>query len=276
MTSRDAPLLIYHHLPRTGGTSLLAVVLDNYPPGAVRKVYGGTTGTVEEGAFDSVDTYRDWYESLPKRPATKCIASHNANLLMPTLNQPFRALCLLRDPAERVWSLYHGLKQVAHMTRRSSPGIERGREIIRRGWGVADIYRELAGGDSARSPLHDRFQIFFNDQTRRILTPWQDTSTLAYSPGGQRADTRFRDDALEILNRHYLVGTTEQYETSLARFAAAFGWNRLDAKRIDRSVGRRPLDAETRSLILAHNQLDKELHAHFTRMIGQGLTHQKE
>lgn len=276
MTSEEAPLLIYHHLPRTGGTSLLAVVLDNYGPGAVRKVYGGPTDPEGMNAPDDIDTYRDWYESLPTRPTIRCVASHSANLLMPTLERPFRAFSLLRDPAERVWSLYHGLRRLGFERQKSSPAIETGREILRRGWGVAEIYRELEGEDSTQSPLHDRFRVFFNDQTRRILMPWRDTSKWRDWTRSLQAAGEARDDALEILNSHYLVGTKEQYETSLARFAGAFGWNRLDAKRIDRSVGRKPLDAETRSLILAHNQLDMELHAHVAGDVAQDRAYSKE
>jgi len=274
MTPASPPLLVYHHLPRTGGTSLLAVILGNYASAEVVRVYGGVgAGGV---AGDSVDSYRDWYRSLPAGTAVRCVASHSANLLMPTLERPFRALCLLRDPTERVWSLYHALRRLGHREGELTPAVETGREILRRGWTVADIYRELAAGKPADSHLHEQFQVFFDDQTRRILAPWRDTSELGYSPDAKLTTAGLRDFAIEVLDRHYVVGTKERYRSSLERFAAAFAWTRLDAERVDRGVGRRPLDPETRALILAHNQLDVELHAHFSGTNEPGLVSQTE
>lgn len=188
---------------------------------------------------------------------------------MPTLDRPYRAFCLLRDPAERVWSLYHGLKLLGRSKSGPNPAIATGREILRRDWSVADIYRELGNGGPGSSELHGRFRAFFDDQTRRILAPWRDTSTLAFGSGAAAARA-FRDEALEILDRRYVVGTKEHYRSSLDRFADAFGWQHLSGERVDRSAPRDRIDPATRALILAYNSHDVELHAHFTRELTEG------
>ncbi|MGC1851318.1 MAG: sulfotransferase [Solirubrobacterales bacterium] len=109
-------------------------------------------------------------------------------------------------------------------------------ELEQQGWSLADLYRELGGGGPRTSPLHDRFSAFFNGQARSILAPWHDPSRLEYWAGMPERGAALRDTALETLERNYEVGVAER-----------FG---------------RP-DPETRSLILAHNQIDAELHAHF-------------
>lgn len=270
----DPPLLIYHHLPKSGGTSLRAVVLDNYGPGEVAEIYGGADRAYREGLeagkpTDFTDWYRDWYESLPdeERSKLKCVASHGANRLMPALERPFRAFSLLRDPAERVWSLYHFLRQFGRVDRDAGRGTEIGREILDREWGLTDIYLNIGGKGPGDSKLDGMFRGFFNGQARNILAPWGDESRMRYWAGTPHRGYDLRDEALEILNRHYVVGVHEHFDRSLERFAAAFGWNRLRVPQLNRSRPRSQLDPETRALILEHNQIDAELHAHFCAVV---------
>lgn len=266
----DTPLLIYHHLPKSGGTSLLAVMRENYEPSEVAELYGDVAELHSESAesgklADEGGWYGAWYESLTveERGRIRCVASHTANQLMPALEQPFRAFCMLRDPVEHVWSLYHFLRRLGRQEGSRGRGAESGREFERRGWDLADLYRELGGGGPRSSALHDRFRGFFNGQARSILAPWRNPSKLEYWAGVPDRGAALRDRAHEILDRHYVVGVKEQFDRSLKRFAVAFKWDRLSASHLNRSEPRGRPDPETRSLILAHNQIDAELHAHF-------------
>lgn len=140
------------------------------------------------------------------------------------LEQPPQALFLLVDPVERVFSLHH----------------ERREEFEREDWGLADVYRELGGGAPRSSELHERFKGFFNGQARAVIAPWRDESKLEFWAGIPEQGALLRDRALEILEREHTLEVAPQRGDSASR-----------------------LDAETRSLILAHNQLDAELYAHF-------------
>lgn len=228
-------LLIYHHLPKTGGASLLAVVRENHAPGEVEEMYGDS-------------------------------AQLHGGQPMSALKRPFRALCLLQGPVEHAWSQYRLLRRLGQHREGSGHDAATGRMIVERGWSLADVYRELGGGDPRTSELHQRLRGFFNGQARSILAPWRDQSKLEYWAGLSDRAGDLRDEALDILERHYVVGVQDQLGRSLERFAAEFGWDRVSAPYLDASdTEPRPAgpDRETRSLILAHNQVDAELHAHF-------------
>jgi Sulfotransferase family len=118
---------------------------------------------------------------------------------------------------------------------------ERRREEIEgRGWSLADVYRELGGGGPRSSQLHDEFADFFNGQTRGILAPEIGQSKLEYWAGIPERGAALRDEALAILARQSEVEAAEE-------------------------SGR--TDPLTRSLILAHNQIDAELHARFCGVV---------
>jgi hypothetical protein len=124
---------------------------------------------------------------------------------------------------------------------------ERRAELEARGWSLADVYRNLGGGTVRSSELHDEFSGFFNGQARSVLVPGDDGSKLAYWAGIPERGATLRDKALEIL-----------------------AGGDVDAARAE--PGALPADPETRSLILAHNQIDAELYAHFLGIAERGRT----
>lgn len=204
------------------------------------------------------------YESLSEkqRSALACVITDDAHCPLPELERPYRAFCLLRDPVKRVSALYRSLRELDPRGEEGA-GVAAAREIERREWSLADLYRELGGGGPRSSAHHALFGGFFNGQTRSVLAPWEDETKLEYWAGIPDRGTRFRDTALELLGRHYVVGLRELIRRSQERFAAALGWEPWGAsyRPADQPPGR--LDPETRALVLAHNQLDAELHAHF-------------
>lgn len=115
---------------------------------------------------------------------------------------------------------------------------ERCHELKELGWSGADVYRELGGGGPGSSALHRRFGEFFNGQTRAAIATRGNESKLEYWAGMPERGAALRDQALEILTESQPVEVADG--GSLAR-----------------------LDPETHSLILAHNQIDAELYAHF-------------
>lgn len=136
----------------------------------------------------------------------------------------------LRNPIEHVCALYD----------------RRQGELEERDWSLADVYLELGGGGPRSSELHARFADFFNGQTRAVLTAGKNQAKLDYWAGIPERGAALRDEALKMLSRDDDNAVGGLAQDGLADGASA----------------PRP-DPRTRSLILAHNQIDAELHAYF-------------
>lgn len=250
-------LAIFDHIPKTAGASLRMVVKANYSPTELLETYGA--------AFEP-EWHRVWWLSFSERERerTRCIAGHTAAHLIPLLDRPFKAFCILRDPVERVVSLYHYLLQRNEDMTRRTPG--RGEptpgEIIHRNeWSLADVFERLSGKGTETG-----LWAFFNGQVRHIAGPYRSTAPLELSPGVSPQGEEYRDLAVETLSRHYVVGVQDRVEASVERFAEVFGWDQVFTA-VENVTESRPmvdeLDEALRVLILEHNRLDADLYAHF-------------
>jgi hypothetical protein len=113
----------------------------------------------------------------------------------------------------------------------------RGEDLEELGWSLADVYLELGGGSPRSSVPNSAFAQFFNGQARRVLAAAGGRPRLDYWAGLPERGAAQRDTVVATL--------TQRHEIEVAR---ATGWQP---------------DPRTRSLILAHNQIDAELHAYF-------------
>lgn len=269
--------MIFHHLPKTAGSSLGQVVRANLRPGEFfvdNSLQFASAGLPDEESFSvreaSLGWWRDWYESLTgeERARIRCVASHTAQFLVPSVHdRPVRPFALLRDPVERVMSLYHfALARAEADRRRGVPERLGGRQLVtgimrENGWTVADVYRELGRRD-APSGYRLIFSFFFNGQARELLYPYLDAAELPLTPeAGDLEDYRAR--AFDVLST-YVVGTQERFSQSVRLFADSFGWRRAFIAKKNVAFHRPEIDEETRSLIRAYNSLDTELHAHYS------------
>lgn len=280
------PLLIHHHLAKTAGSSLARVLRANFRgdqvfaldgafmPRPARAADGATLPSGQhEHRFDTVREdllrwWRTWYESLAteERARIRCVRSHTAHFLIPAVNdRPVRPFTLLRDPVERMVSLYHF--SLARWDAYSRGEISRaagdhliGRTIRENGWSIADIYREVGGNGGVET--RKAFAFFFNGQARDILYPYLDTTELPLTLSEtELEDLRRRTE--EVLSK-YVVGTQDRFSQSVRLFADSFGWRRPFVPHMN--VTPRPIviDDATRSLIRAHNALDDDLHAWYS------------
>lgn len=250
-------LVIFHHQPKTAGTSLRATIQAEYGRRLIENY---------EPHSHSVEWYRDFYRRLGwwRRRSVRCVGGHTANYLLPVIPDA-RAFSLLRDPVDRVVSLFHFIPTLQGPT--GSRGVRMATAVREQGWDLADIYRELGGGRAEDSDLHDVFRDFFNGQSRAILGPHVGPQALEYSPADSDAeslDHPLAQQLEEIRTRYYTLGVQDHFDQSVARFARHFGWNPPGPSERRNVGGQRPslgeLPPETRDLIRSYNWLDAELH----------------
>jgi hypothetical protein len=245
--------LLFHHIPKTAGTSLIDIIADNYPGGALLSLYGAKGDKI---------LARIREEGWPPGDAgdgVRCIATHDTNTVIPALDPSFRAFALLRDPVDRVASLYHYLRSISHKV--DTIGGLAGRIIVELDWSIGDIFEHL--GDKAGEPpkRHRLFNGFFNGQVRHLLHAYLSTDGLGRFEGAPPESHPFVDRMNEELDRRYTLGILEEFRKSIDLFAGRFGWSvrAYPHKRATERPATAEIPEETRALILAFNRLDQDL-----------------
>lgn len=271
------PLVVHTHIPKTGGTSLRQLVTQNYRQGQLVNLDRSPTGapmrwhraTDWQGV---VDWHHDYYRSLPasRRAEIRCFEGHSAPFLISAVDdRPVRAFCMLRDPVELVISYYlFSLREAGHAGS-EWPGVPMVNEMRARGWGLKDVYRELAGSSEVPTRRFPLFLPLFNGQARHVLLGTMTPTDIPFHTSGEAVE-RYRERAFEVLSRHYVVGTQDRFSQSVRLFADSFGWSRVFVPRVN--VGPvaakvAEIDREARSAIRAHNRIDADLHAHYSRSL---------
>lgn len=274
-------VLVLTHVPKTAGTALWSVAKANY--GArnfvdldVELVRGrpnlarGGERTVRNEALEFFGTY---YGSLA--PARKsevgCFLGHSAPMFIPAVtDRPVRAFCLLRDPVERVQSLYLHLLRRQKRPKSMWTHLPRFLEPMQReGWTLKDVYRELGSRSGESFPLRDSFWSLFDGQARHLLMGTVDPAAMSYNPDAEELDD-YKRKVDRLLADSYVVGTQDRFSQSVRLFADTFGWRMKFLPRANANpnpAGRDEIDDETRDLIRSHNRLDAELHARYSERL---------
>lgn len=256
-------LIVYHHIPKTAGASLRLVVKQNYPPEALLEGYGAPARN---------DWYHLWWHSFTaeEKAAARCVAGHTTNHLLPALDRPFRVLTLLRDPVERVISLYYYLLERYEFMRAQAPrGGRMGRAtaglIERRGWTLEDIYRRFGDGQREASTNNELFGPFFNGQLRALAGPHSTAADIRYAKDWWPEGGLQLESVISYMEQNYEVGLQEALAWSIDRFAQTFGWQHVFKPRVNITTreGRHDVSDKTRELIRRYNALDIRLHEHF-------------
>jgi hypothetical protein len=276
-------VFVFHHIPKTAGSALRAVVMANAGANFVdldRQLVRGRPDLLEadqpalrrEGLafFDS--TYGD-------RPHdggddARYFAGHSAPLFLPAVrDRSVRAFCLLRDPVDRVLSMYFHFRrhfQTPKAQARSAQVRFAGlvEPLERESWTLKEIYQTSeSSGESL--PPRSVFTDLFNGQVRHLLMGSVDPSEIPLEPDHERLDI-YKQRVDRLLGSGYLVGTQERFSQSVHLFGETFGWRRrfvpvLNANP-DSSLRER-VDGETLELIRVHNQLDAELHDRYSEQL---------
>jgi len=250
------PIVIYHHIAKTGGTSLRKVVQANYKGRTLLELYGPNRG--------SVDWYQRFYHALSykQKAEIQCIAAHSAHYIIPIIDRPFRVFTLIRDPVDRVISLYYFTRGLAK--KGVGKGAQIGQALEALGWDLADIYLHVGVEQDAAPEYRQLFAPFFNGQTRAILGPHVDTAAMPIVAGAPEELMPYYNKLNDVLAQHYELGVTELYALSVRYFAQVFGWRRLFFVHKNRTKTRpkvQEFSDETIAMIRTFNQLDVTLHA---------------
>lgn len=268
------PLVLLHHIPKTGGTALRQLTTANYGPKELINL--DKAAAVEMRPDLDLDRVaqqcRDYYRSLTpaRRAELGCVAGYTAPFLLSSVtDRPARAFCMLRDPVDLVVSHYLFMVWRADHVEGTEQHVLQ--EMRERGWELKDVYRELGGGAPSSSDLHRLFMPLFNGQTRHILLSRFEHREMPYGAEGEGLEEH-RVSAFATLSDHYVVGTQDRFSQSVRLFADSFGWRTVYVPRANTGPlrsrdGGSEIDDETRSLIRSYNAIDAELHAHYSQRL---------
>lgn len=225
--SLDAPVVLFLHIPKAGGQTLGEYVFNQCR----------AEDSHEDGLLKAGVAYLDYgfikepepavpehVKSLLGRRDLRAVIGHFWFGLHEHVARSYRYVTLLRDPLERVVSLYY----------------------------YAKLHETMSLEEFVSTPP---FTEVDNDQTRRIA---------GVNPAVGGCTRATLDAARENLRRHFaVVGTTERMEETLALLNLKLGWSR-EVVSVTRNVNAaRPASAtlprETVEAVRGRNEFDDEL-----------------
>lgn len=262
-------LVIFHHIPKAAGTSLLSLLRQNYPDGELLELYGrgGPPPPVNPAGFTKL-----LQEIGPAEwEKVRCIAGHSANFAIPVIEQPYELFSLIRDPVDRVISLFHYLRERPEW---DGVGGLAGSLIRENDWSLADILRRFEGELPIEEGDHQVFANFFNGQTRAILSAHFPVDRRIPMEGRPAVHTEFEPVLDRVLSDHYVLGPADRYAESVKRFASEFGWKHTPVTHVNVTAGRpaaADLPPELVELIRDSNAVDQDLYERASRELDEAL-----
>lgn len=265
----NTELVVFSHIPKTAGTSLLKVIEDNYAQDEVAFLYGPEG----EARRDAVANGK--VELGP----IKCLCCHQSSKITRLLTSPYRVFSMVRHPVDYNLSLFHYLLQNA---RSGEDGMKVVKKIRRKGWSLEDLYHYMEGKD----PRSYGLSLFFNAQSQVVcnmvglggkLAPAKPNPVLRaiglsrffdFEPIKLEDAKQLIDQVLAVWQeRHYVLGTTESFEASVSRFAQAFGWQHTKFLHENKTARPRGDDVseQLKALIIKNNQADMLLWEQISR-----------
>lgn len=223
-----APILVYHHVPKTAGTALRRLIRMNLPP-CERVARRSPRGASPRPAL--LDWYRDWYGSFSagERDRLYCVMSHSAGYVLPALDRPAVHILLAREPVDRVLSHFHFTKQRRRRTNEDFKDES-----------LEGIYTQFSGQLPPDRPdeLHGSNQ-YFNGQSRTMLRVWYDVSTMPFSEGpGSDAD-EWRERLFAIVDPALCAGVQDRFPEFTEVLARTLGWRAFVPRaKVNKEIGR--------------------------------------
>jgi hypothetical protein len=237
----NAPAVLFLRIPKAGGTTLGEAVYSQRRAGSDRTTEGElySEGVLfpPYGFFKEADmAVPEYVRHLLTRPDLRAVIGDFWFGLHEHVARPSTYITVLRDPVERVVSLYY----------------------------YAKLHEAMSLEEFLASPP---FKEVDNDQTRRL-------AGVDPPLGGCTADTL--DAARGNLKRHFaVVGTTERFDETLILLKRRLGWTR-DVASYPRNVNaKKPpastLPPETVAAIRRRNELDFELWRFASELLDEAI-----
>jgi hypothetical protein len=251
--SATEPVVVFHHIRKTAGTSVKRTIERNFPNGSAIVLLYPDASPAE---------LRTWWEDLfssmteEEQGTLRAVSSHSAGFCIDLVPGRAVGITMVRDPIDQVLSRWFFMAQRAH--KEMSENLDRLREIYR---------------GKAHAKDQNMFN-WFNPQARTLLEPHFDLSGLEYSTEPPPDANLWRARLFALLSRHFVVGVQDKFDDSLQRFTEEVGWTlrpHLEAPTAKVNSNRPdayPLDAELAKMIKSANWLDFELHAEYSRAFG--------
>jgi hypothetical protein len=237
--SGPAPLLIHLHIPRNAGTTLgrmLRFKLGLWPPGRLLR-HGRTLGFYRVGGFER---RLERIAGLPpeKRRGVRLFEAHAGYGLHRFLPEPSLYLSMLREPVDRVISVYCHLRAEGLV----DPAVT--------------IEEFVLHGAADRVWWTDNAQVRYVAGEDGVIVdvPRGRCTRAMLDLARRRVDTAFA-----------FVGITERFAASIVLLRRLLGWHFCHYAPANATRGRprtQDLPPESLELIREHNALDLELYDH--------------
>ena len=257
------PIILYLHVPKTGGTTLRKVhIYNNYRTDDryTAEAYRGKP-RLHDGIYYFPDGF---YNSEPDlsvpeivrralgRKGLRAVTGHFCFGIHRHVTGPSTYITLLRNPVDRIVSLYYHIRRWAN----PDPGLHD--EIISQGVSLDEFV--------TRFPLRE----LYNDQTRRISGREPEE--------GRRARLALNKAKVNLRQHFSVVGVTERFNETLILLRRSFGWTN-DLRYYPKHVTRdRPsLDAlppSSVAAIMERNESDLELHRFAMELLDEAIASQ--
>ncbi|MEO7318127.1 MAG: hypothetical protein ABIZ56_03960 [Chthoniobacteraceae bacterium] len=175
----DAPLDFFVHIPKTAGLTMLGILREQYPPGAILSLRG-----TEDAARPAL--------LAGASARVRVVAGHVHANFSRHLPRPCRLFTILREPVERVLSLYYFVAR--------EKGMGNHEAVVRGDLTIEEMARR-----------HGSMQARY---------------VAGYDPAAKVPDDQLLREAKATLADQIAVfGLTERFDESLLLFNAALGWN---------------------------------------------------
>lgn len=210
-------IIIFMHIPKTAGVTLLSIIGKQYLSDEIGWYY-----------FTDFLQLLNEIEKLPDNPKIKIVCGHFTFGIEKFFKVPITLMTMLRDPIERVISLYYFWRKI--------PG--------------HPIYEQIMKMSLEDFVTSEEFDIHIsNFQTYAFTDEFP-------------ANNNSLEKAKKIIERHFsVVGITEMFNESVFLMKKEYGWQDLFYKR--ENVTQRPNDPISKkvlNIIKEKNKFDIELY----------------